>query len=688
MSRTRAIEDTPQTPMGWNRPEKCAGVLTNGLCFAVCFLLPFLGGNHLALPYLTIDRFWIETSFTITLIVAIAASGLGGNRPNSSLHAFLFYFFPFFLVSALSAIYTWSTYDTARELNVLIWVVAVVYLCSLTSDSRLPLRALVWGSVVSVVFAAFQLKVLFPQMSSVFTSGWYASLLQEKPVPFAAFLSENMLGGYLLLTLPISAFLSFTDKKIYWLTTPVILTGILLSLSRLSLIVMVMQLLVVCVIFATEYNWRRAAGLAATVTASVILFLLIIFVHGSPRERNIEDSFRGKTTTALSQVRTLNSRTSIWQNGIEAFAEKPIIGYGAGAFEYGFRKHFSGRLYTKYAHSGAIRTAVELGLLGVMASLWYLFGIVYGTFKSRFRPALVSIAIAGGFLFSLVDCALDTAAFLVTFALLSSTVLGRVHRPTLIKGRLVFVPILLLLVASFAFTGRAGLAKKTIQEASLCEETGSLSAALDLYQEASHYIPFDNEPYIRRLTLLTRTTKNAGEYATGQRVADAVEDARNRAALARDKDSELCFANALGYMALGNNKLAFEYVDKAIQLYPASPYYVSRAVNWYVSAGDLERATLLVKHFEPFIENIRNWSNPNGLYIYRLRELQAEIEFKKGCFEKALLIAKNNLQSANADEFVITSYKTREYVRKEWLLSYLSDRLDFYRSQVTMMREH
>jgi len=40
----------------------------------VFFLTPFLGGNHLPLYYVTIDRFWIESAFIIFLICAITVS--------------------------------------------------------------------------------------------------------------------------------------------------------------------------------------------------------------------------------------------------------------------------------------------------------------------------------------------------------------------------------------------------------------------------------------------------------------------------------------------------------------------------------------------------------------------------------------------------------------------------------------
>jgi tetratricopeptide (TPR) repeat protein len=664
-----------------SRSEKLLDIVSRGLCSAAFFLIPFLGGNHLALPQATVDRFWIETSFLVILMASTAAGFLRSNRPRSDFRAFLAYFAPLLVVSAVSLIYTWNMYSTVRELNVLFWVIGAVYLYSSTSDKRLPLRALVWGSVATVVCAVLQLKVLFPQLSAIFTSGWYASMLQEKPVPFVAFLNENMFGGYLLLTLPISISLGLYEKrKAYAVTTPIIIIGILLSLSRLSFIIMVLELSAVSVALALTHGWRRLARLAVMVTVATTVFFLTVYIQGSPTEKNIEYSFRGKTSTAFDQVKTLNLRTSIWRGGAEAFQEKPAVGYGAGAFDYAFRKHYGGRLYTRYAHGGMVKIAVELGLLGVITYLWYFFGIVRGVRATHFRPPFLLLAVTGGLLFSLVDCALDTAAFVVTFFVISSEFLVSRHRSTPLAGKPLFVSILVLLLFSFGFTGRADLAKKTIEEGVLFEEMGNASAAADSYEQAFKTMPIDNEPRIRLMTVLAKSPMGPLGPEARQRIAEMIDGRWNQIGLKRDEDSELLFVNALGYRILGKEMRAYECVNKAIWLYPSSPYYVSRAVDWYLLAGDLEKANLFIDRFEPFVENIRTWSNPNGLYVYRLRELRADIEFRKGNIEKALLLAENNLASAQRNEFVITTYKTREFVKKEWLIQHLTDKLDFYRS--------
>ncbi len=662
-----------------NRIEGSLSLISRVLCFAVFFLLPYLGGNHLALPHLTIDRFWIETSFLLILIASIAASFLQKNQQANSFHVFLTHLSPVIVISTLSLFYTWNTYNSMKELNVLTWVLGAVWLFYVTDDKRLPLRALVWGSAVMVVCAVLQLKVLFPQLAAVFKSGWYASILQEKSVPFAAFLNENMFGGYLLLTLPISIFLGFVEgRKLHILTTAVLVIGVLISLSRLSLVVMALELLAVCVVFTLNRNWRSLSGAAATVAVGVLLFLLTVHIQGSTIEKNIETSFRGKASMALTQVRTLNLRTTIWRSGIEAMYDRPLTGYGAGTFEYAFRKYFGGRLYTRYSHGALVKIAVELGLLGIVSYLWYLFGLARGVVSDRFRQSFVLMSVAGGLLFSLVDCAMDTAAFVVTFFVISSTFLVFSDRGRTIQPKPVSVAILIVLLAAFGFTGQAGLAKKTVEEGGLLEEVGNLQMAADSYEQASSTMPLDNEPRIRFITALAKA--GTTDSAVRRRLEEAVDDKWNHVNLKRDRDSELFFVNALANKVLGEDRAASDLIDEAIRLYPSSPYYVSQAVDWCVSAGNFDKAASLIANFEPFIPNIRTWGNPYGLYVYRLRELKAEMEFRKGNVDNALRLAQVNLESAQREEFVVSSYKTREYVKKEWLLEHLTEKVSSYRS--------
>ena len=65
--------------------------------FFAFLLIPFLGGNDLPLYFLTIDRFWIETSFILSIIVALFAQYLAGYDWISALDDFVLLFLRWFL---------------------------------------------------------------------------------------------------------------------------------------------------------------------------------------------------------------------------------------------------------------------------------------------------------------------------------------------------------------------------------------------------------------------------------------------------------------------------------------------------------------------------------------------------------------------------------------------------------------
>ncbi len=656
-------------------------MILESLLFAVYFLVPFLGGNDLTLPGVTIDRFWMETVFLLLLIGTTVFTFLS-NKTVSGFARFIAFFLPFFAVCTLSTTYTWNLYNTVREVNLLVCAAGAVYLFYITRDKDIALQGLVWGCVALVGCAVLQFKVVFPQLSAALRDTGYAWMMAERSVPFAAFVNENMLGGYLVLVLPLSLYFAFDKgKKRHIASTLIIIGGILFSLSRLSAIVMSLELLGACVVVVRRYGWRRLVVLCGCCAAGFVLFLGVILTPAGGGEKQMHVALQDKTSTAIQRAKTLHFRTEIWKGGGRAFAKKPLLGYGAGSFEYPFKRHFDGLLYTRYSHGSIVKIAVETGLAGLCAFAWYLLGVGLGMAAFWRRYALPAMAVAGGFLFSLVDCALDTSAFVITFFVLSSVFLfkegpdGPVHRA---RSSSLFLAVLVLIVVSFAFTARAGLAKKSIEVGLLCEESGLVGQAYSVYRESSGVMPLDNESLIGEIRLLTMFLVNERDPAARSELSAALDRCLEKAAAKRDKDSELFFVSALACRAQGANDKSFEYVTKAIELYPSSPYYVSLAVKWYIEKGDLAQASALIDRFEPYVPNIKRAGNPYGLYVYRLRELQAEIAAQREDFSSALAIARKNLLSATSNEFIITSHKTREYVQKEWLVRYLTEKVNSY----------
>ena len=73
--------------------------------------------------------------------------------------------------------------------------------------------------------------------------------------------------------------------------------------------------------------------------------------------------------------------------------------------------------------------------------------------------------------------------------------------------------------------------------------------------------------------------------------------------------------------------------------------------------------------------------NPNGFYVYKMRDLEVEIELREGNTNNALALARENLKDAERERFVITSVRARELVKKETVVDHLRKRVDFIKLQ-------
>lgn len=170
--------------------------LVNIVIFSTFFLIPFLGGNHLALFYVTVDRFWIESIFGIILILSISAQFLKGRLLTDHFLRFSCFFLPFLSVTTISLLYSWNKFNTLISINFLILAAATVYLYSLSQNKNICIIGLIAGASVSSICAILQHLILFPQLINTFQQGLNAQILMEQSgIPFSSYSYHNILGS-------------------------------------------------------------------------------------------------------------------------------------------------------------------------------------------------------------------------------------------------------------------------------------------------------------------------------------------------------------------------------------------------------------------------------------------------------------------------------------------------------------
>jgi O-antigen ligase len=122
-------------------------------------------------------------------------------------------------------------------------------------------------------------------------------------------------------------------------------------------------------------------------TLGQIAFLMGIIVIGtilllsSQVQQNLGQTFGSR------DVQTLNGRTTVWRDALDAFQRDPVTGYGPTVFSPDYRHDVLGIPSNSafgFAHDQALQTLAERGVIGILALSFYVFCI----FRSRRKASL------------------------------------------------------------------------------------------------------------------------------------------------------------------------------------------------------------------------------------------------------------------------------------------------------------
>jgi O-antigen ligase len=671
-------------------------VISGLLAFATFCLVPFLGGNHLALFYVNIDRFWIDGLFAFLLILSLTALRLEGKGSPRAFLGFAKYFLPLLILHGIGVFYSWNRFNAILSLETLIWAAGAVYLYLLVPRKEICLAGLVAGAAGCGISAALQHLMLFPNLTGVFQQGMYAHVLREQSsIPFSSYLHHNMLGGYLAFLFPLALYFVIAGRGVIRNSAAVaasglIVTGAVLSSSRISLALLVLCLAFALLMVLFERNKAGAIKLCAVAGLALIITFTLLHEGGNKRGGGVQDIIASKAKSATKDFSTLNTRTDIWKNGLKALSHAPVFGFGPGAFEYGYRKYFDGGSYTTVAHSVIVKTLVETGAVGLFCFFFYLFGFCRAVRSAGagLLDFFLLITACCGFLFSLVDFSFDVTSHVITFFVLTSHFFGEGGsremtaassvRGGRVMGPAVFGVIMLTLLGSFLFHNKVDMMKRDMEQGDLFKENSFPVKALIAYRDAMESMPLSEEPYLRAVSLLTSMTADKKNEGNRKEMEEELRGYIRSLDNGHDRNGEKYFVLGQAYAGLGERGKGDDYFRTAQLLYPASPLYAFETGAFYFSNGELDKAAARIREFGPYVPKFRTPHNPRGIFIYKIHDLEASIEFAKGNREGALRIARDNLKDGKEEVYVITSSRSRRYVAREDFLRYLEERVRFY----------
>lgn len=188
------------------------------------------------------------------------------------------------------------------------------------------------------------------------------------------FYDPNIFGRYMALILvALAAFVAWTPNRVHaWLAAAAaipILAALGLSFSITSLLALIAGL-IVCALLRFGLRWALVGAAAALLAGAVFLAL-----------GGAERSDVGPDRTLTDET---SGRTDLVSGGIDLAGERPVAGWGSGAFGAAFYSEIE-QAETTASHSEPITVGAEQGMIGLIvylavigASLALVFGVGSG----------------------------------------------------------------------------------------------------------------------------------------------------------------------------------------------------------------------------------------------------------------------------------------------------------------------
>jgi exopolysaccharide production protein ExoQ len=205
------------------------------------------------------------------------------------------------------------------------------------------------GSILSIIFV-IGLPGIGKEVDSAHLGAW-KGLYGHK----------NLFGSMMVLKSLTFFTLPNNNSKIYkWGGFSLAILLIILSTSKTSLVIT--SLLILIILFYKNFRWRGKISVIFIDIGILILGCVALLVF----------SYWVEILTGLGRDPTLTGRTPLWSLMIARLIEKPLLGYGRGAFfapksRYGIE---AGQIVgtgwiPPHGHNGLLDLSIDLGLIGL-----------------------------------------------------------------------------------------------------------------------------------------------------------------------------------------------------------------------------------------------------------------------------------------------------------------------------------
>ena len=364
-------------------------------------LAPLIVSNNFIFPYIHLKNIYFR-SLTLILILTLIWYLLERGKEINFYNYIGYSLIGFILLQILASFFGVNIYNSffgSWERMDGIWhLVLVVFYFFLLINTFKKERD--WISLFRYALIPPLLVIIYGFLKNgfeVFNNEWSA-------IGNSAFLSF-----YLLLNLGITGILYTIDKKnkwrIFYLVVIILnLIVIFLAASRAS----ILGLFFGCMLGVLFYLPKATKKFRLFSFSIFIIFILLSSLILWQKDSRIVQSinFLDRIAHISTEDYTTNNRLLVWQSGLQAFKEKPILGFGSENFFYGINRYYNASITEQWfdkAHNFIVDYLVSSGIFGLLGYLVIFITASYYIWIIRRKNILLAsvlFSFLGAYLFT------------------------------------------------------------------------------------------------------------------------------------------------------------------------------------------------------------------------------------------------------------------------------------------------
>ncbi|HJN62920.1 MAG TPA: O-antigen ligase family protein [Candidatus Paceibacterota bacterium] len=594
------------------------------IVFTGIFLIPFVPlyvagiinpSLSLFFPFITgkafLFRIITEIIFSAWVILALKNSNY---RPEKS---WLLYAITAFVgVIALADIISghflksfWSNFERMEGLVTLLHLLAYFYvLVSFIKTEKIWDRLIQTSTGVSLIIGSWGFFQFFGKFVSI----------QSGTRLDASFGNASYLAIYMLFHVFLLSYLLFKhqgEKWVKWLYGVIIAfqTFILIFTATrgaiLGLVGGVFLTFLLIALFDRENRSARRFSIGAIVSIFILVGLFFAFKNTSVVQ-NVEPLQR--LSSINLEDRTTISRFVLWGMALDAFKEKPILGWGQENFIFVFEKYYDPKMYAQEpwfdrAHNVIFDWLIAGGIFGLLFYLSLFFFALRYTWKSQ-NLSVVSKSLFTGLLAAyffhnlfVFDNIASYLLFIFVLALIHFQLRGEKElqpKPSSFVYTTAFVPIIIVLMvfSVYFFNAKLYLTSRSLLYA-IAPQPGGLAKNLEFFKRALAYDTSGTQEV--REHLLTSTSNIVVNSGVPQELKEEFiilskeEQQKQIDSNPTSVRHQIFLGSLLSTLQLYDE--AIVYLEEGLRLSPQKQTTHLALVSVYLNSGQTQKAVNIAK---------------------------------------------------------------------------------------------